>query len=124
MEATNPNEFLHSKVKYRALNRSIKNYPYLDFDKRGLLTVDPFKSFPSDKVKIELVVLIFHLNMTAKKSKQFFYIFRYEVKAYYPGVLSGFSVSDATINVYFDIDPVFDFEPVEKQHLHSKFHKC
>ena len=127
VQATNPNEYLYSEIYYRATNKSRKNYPYLRFDARGLLTSALFETPPNNKVKVEYVTFNYFLIIIfiIKTDKiKYLSLFRYEVEAYYPNVLSKYSANNAVIKIFFEIDPVFDFQPFENKNLHLQNNKC
>ena len=60
VQATNPNNWLYSQIKYRATNKSLIDYPFLTTVSigRGLIKVAEFEPPPPYTIKIEYVYFL------------------------------------------------------------------
>ena len=55
LEATKPDNWLNSKIKFRTTEKSLKEYPYLETEENGLIKALEFDIPPYNKSKIEYV---------------------------------------------------------------------
>ena len=55
LEATKPDNWLNSKIKFRTTEKSLKEYPYLETEENGLIKALELDIPPYNKSKIEYV---------------------------------------------------------------------